>query len=46
MGLSERSRLLVVVHVERATDEIRIISARSATRSERHDYEEDSEIGQ
>jgi uncharacterized DUF497 family protein len=46
MGLSERSRLLVVVHVERATDEIRIISARPATRSERHDYEEDSEIGQ
>ena len=46
LGRSEQDRLLVVVHVERTTDEIRIISARPATRSERHAYEEDSEIDQ
>jgi uncharacterized protein len=40
LGLSVRQRLLVVVHVERAADEIRSISARPATRPERHQYEE------
>jgi uncharacterized protein len=40
LGLSVRQRLLVVVHVERVADEIRIISARPATRPERHQYEE------
>ena len=43
MGRSERDRLLVVVHVERAADEIRIISARRAAPHERLQYEEDSE---
>jgi uncharacterized protein len=39
LGLSHRNRLLVVVHVERG-DNIRIISARPATRRERKDHEE------
>jgi len=38
VGRSQVQRLLVVVHVERG-DRIRIISARSATRRERRDYE-------
>ena len=45
MGRSERDRLLVVVHVERAADEIRIISARRAAPHERLQYEEDSQEG-
>ena len=40
LGQSARQRLLVVVHVERAADEYRIISARTATRTERRQYEE------
>lgn len=39
LGLSERQRLLVVVHTERS-DTIRIISARLATRYERSKYEQ------
>ena len=39
MGLSTRGRLLVVAFVERPP-RTRIITARLATRSERHDYEE------
>jgi hypothetical protein len=39
VGLSALGRLLVVAHAERG-DEIRIISARSATRPERDNYEE------
>ena len=39
VGLSEASRLLVVAHVERG-DEIRLVSARLATRRERRMYEE------
>lgn len=38
-GRSERGRLLVVSHVERG-DEIRLISARLATRRERREYDE------
>jgi uncharacterized protein len=40
LGRSARQRLLVVVHVERGADEYRIISARTATRIERRQYEE------
>jgi uncharacterized DUF497 family protein len=40
VGLSVRNRLLVVSHVERG-DEIRLISARLASRRERRNYEED-----
>ena len=40
LGQSAAQRLLVVVHVERHGDELRIISARPATRRERRDYEE------
>jgi len=40
LGLSSNSRLLVVVHAERGDDDIRIISARLATRRERNQYEE------
>ena len=39
IGLSRLGRLLVVAHADRG-DEIRIISARSATRPERVNYEE------
>jgi uncharacterized DUF497 family protein len=39
IGISYRSRLLVVVHAERG-DNIRIISARRAGRRERKSYEE------
>ena len=38
-GLSEQGRLLVVSHMERR-GVVRIISARRATRAERHIYEE------
>jgi len=37
LGLSFQGRLLVVVHAERG-DNLRIISARKATRNERHQY--------
>lgn len=41
LGMSHRSRVLVVVHCERGTnaDVIRIISARKATRRERNFYQ-------
>ena len=39
LGLSERSRLLVVMFTE-GREAIRLISARTATRRERRDYEE------
>jgi uncharacterized DUF497 family protein len=39
VGMSERGRILFVVHAE-WDDEIRIISARKATIHERRDYEE------
>ncbi|MCY3870037.1 MAG: BrnT family toxin, partial [Gemmatimonadetes bacterium] len=37
--LDTRWNLLFVVHIEIQNDEIRIISARKATRRERFDYE-------
>lgn len=40
VGHSCRGRLLVVVHTDRS-DRVRIISARTATRKERKNYEED-----
>lgn len=39
IGLDTRWKLLFVVHIEIQDDEIRIISARKATRKERFDYE-------
>ena len=39
IGLDTRWNLLFVVHIEIQDDEIRIISARKATRKERFDYE-------
>jgi uncharacterized DUF497 family protein len=41
VGNSHHQKLLVVVHTDRG-DNIRIISARRATRSERINYEEDA----
>jgi uncharacterized DUF497 family protein len=41
MGHSDQGRLLLVVFTDRA-DRIRLISAREATRRERHEYEEQS----
>jgi hypothetical protein len=40
IGVSVRDRLLVVVHAD-SDDQVRIISARPATRLERQIYEED-----
>ena len=40
LGMSSRSRLLIVVHAEVIEDEIRIISARKADKKERKSYEE------
>jgi len=40
LGLTYRGRLVVVAHTE-ASDSIRIISARPATRSERRSYEQE-----
>jgi len=40
IGMSHKNRLLVVVHTERGED-IRIISARKATKIERNNYESD-----
>jgi uncharacterized DUF497 family protein len=40
IGISEKSRTLVVVHIDIETDKIRIISARKATKLERKQYEE------
>lgn len=40
IGHSEQGRLLVVVFTERAERVVRLISARQATKQERHDYEE------
>ena len=42
LGLSVRRRLLAVMFTERGDERVRIISARRATRHERHDYEEAS----
>jgi hypothetical protein len=39
LGYSEHQRLLAVMFTERG-DRIRLISARKATRRERHDYQE------
>ena len=40
LGMSERLRVLVVVHVELPSETIRLISARRATSHERRRYEE------
>jgi uncharacterized DUF497 family protein len=40
LGLSTEAQLLFVAHQEIAEDRIRIISARRATRRERHGYQE------
>jgi len=40
IGSSPANRLLVISFTESATDVVRIISARRATRRERQDYEE------
>jgi uncharacterized protein len=40
MGMSSRSRLLIVCHCERDKDTIRIISARKAEKFERKQYED------
>jgi len=39
MGQSINVELVLVAHVELEGDKIRIISARRATKRERHDYE-------
>lgn len=40
IGHSSAKRLLLICFVESDADRVRIISARRATREERHDYEE------
>jgi uncharacterized protein len=39
LGMSSKPRLLIVVHCERGDNEIRIISARKASKKETKDYE-------
>jgi len=41
VGLSVRLRVLIVVHTDKIDDNIRIISARKASRQEVTDYEEE-----
>jgi uncharacterized DUF497 family protein len=41
LGMSSRQRLLVISYVEHQEDDLRIISARQATHTERRNYEED-----
>jgi uncharacterized DUF497 family protein len=40
IGISWNERILVTVFIERTEDEVRLISARLATRPERRRYEE------
>lgn len=40
IGTSSKSKLLVVVHLDTERDQIRIISARPASKNERKQYEE------
>ena len=40
IGMSRKTRILVTVFIETADDEVRLISARLATRPERRRYEE------
>lgn len=40
IGISERQRLLLVIHADRDNNSIRIISARRATKKERETYEQ------
>ena len=42
IGHSQRNRLLLISFTERATNSIRIISARLATRRERENYEQNA----
>lgn len=42
VGRSTQHRILVVVHAERGESDIRLISARPASRLERRTYEEDT----
>lgn len=42
VGRSAQHRILVVVHAERGESDIRLISARPASRLERRTYEEDT----
>ena len=42
IGRSTRERVLVVIHAERSESDIRLISARLASRRERRTYEEDA----
>jgi uncharacterized DUF497 family protein len=43
LGMSNRQRLLLVVHIEQDESTIRIISARRATSHERRRYEEEGQ---
>ena len=40
LGVSAKERLIAVMFTERGKDHVRLISARLATRPERHNYEE------
>ena len=40
IGLSHRRRILFLAHADRGADETRLISARPATKTETHAYEE------
>jgi uncharacterized protein len=40
IGMDEKARLLYVVHIERERQQVRVISAREATKRERRIYED------
>jgi hypothetical protein len=42
IGTSEKQRIVFLSHADRGDDHVRIISARSATSTEAHDYQESS----
>jgi uncharacterized protein len=45
IGMSDKSRIIFLAHADGAEDQIRIISARKATKTEAHDYQESRKPG-
>jgi uncharacterized protein len=45
IGMSDRNRIIFLAHADGAEDRIRVISARKATKTEAHDYQESRKSG-
>jgi len=45
IGMSDRNRIIFLAHADGAEDRIRVISARKATKTEAHDYQESRKQG-